>query len=387
MSFTVEDAIAQVRSVHPAFSRYMVPDKSLADFFTREQRRLMTLAIMRDRQYLAQSMSILFDLSNADADAPGTAGAGTSGGVPAESDGAGGYREAQATTGAALTVDDGTVFVDDTAVTAGTATTADLFGVTWVANVYAGKMARIVAGYGAGTSPRPIASNTIGGHLVVSSAWEITPNTTSVIRIVEGDTAFAESIGVVTDLPSTTQTRGYLVRLDASGVPYLDVTAPLVAHVARGVPLPAHHVVLGGTVRFGDASAQTDFDGTPLTLVSEAMRFRSFRYAAFMRGQTLVLVGNRSDWTNVASIELAYVPIPPAFTARTDLFLLPDTALPVLVAKGAVFAASRIAGLEGVPQPPSDLLVQEAIAAEATYAQTISLTKRARLGRVRPRYT
>jgi len=67
-----------------------------------------------------------------------------------------------------------------------------------------------------------------------------------------------------------------------------------------------------------------------------------------------------------------------------DLFLIPDTALPVLAAKGAVFAASRIAGIEGVPQPPIAQLAADAAEAEASFLTTISLSKRARVGRVRP---
>src|SRR5690348_4985542 len=115
----------------------MVPDQALADFATREQRRLMSLALLRDRSYLAQSLPILFDLMNADADAPGVAGAGTAGGVPGVLDQGIAY-VGQNTTGSAVTVTDGTVYVDDTAVVSATSTTLTATAVSWTVNAYVG---------------------------------------------------------------------------------------------------------------------------------------------------------------------------------------------------------------------------------------------------------
>lgn len=388
MSFTVQQYIDQVRSVHPAFSRYMVPDLALANFATREQQRLMSLAIMRDRSYLTQSLSIAFDLTNADVDAPGTAGSGTTGGVPGLAGSS--LAAVQATTGALATVVGGTVFVSDTAVTAASATTLTGLAVSWVVNAYVNAVVFIVAGKGANTAPRSVASNT-STVLTVSASWEITPDATSVFRVVAPVQAIDGTMAGVTDLPAVNTNRGYLVKLNAQGVAYLDYTTPLVAHVSRGIPLPSCHAMLGGTVRYSTAAgangatAQTDYNATKLTLVSEAMRYTPpRRLAAYVRGSQLFLCGNRMEWQSVESIELLYVPVPPSFTARTDLFLLPDTALPCLAAHGAVFAASRVYGVEGVPQPPTDLLVSQAAAAEDGFLSTISLTKRARIGRVRP---
>lgn len=388
MSLTVQAAIDMVRSRHPAFSRYMVPDRALADFFTTEQQRLMSLALMRDRSYLAQSLSIAFDLQRADLDAPGTAGAGTTGGVPGV---AGSPLQAvQATTGAAAVVTPGTVFVSDTSITASSATTLTGFAVAWTVNAYTNQLARIVAGKGAGSAPRTIASNT-ATILTVSAPWEVTPDTTSVFQVVAPVQTLDGTMAAVTDLPAVNTNRGYLVKLNAQGVPYLDYTTSLVSHVSRGVPLPSYHSVLGGTVRYlasagaGWATPQADYGATPLTLVSEAMRYAPPRRpAAYVRGSQLYLIGARSEWDGVESIDLTYVPVPPSFTARTDLFLLPDTAMPCLAARGALFAASRITGIEGVPQPPADILAKEAADAEASFLMTISLTKRARFGRVRP---
>lgn len=389
MSLSIQQYIDMVRSVHPAFSRYMVPDKALTDFASREQQRLMSLAIMRDRTYLSQSMSILFDLNSADLDAPGVAGIGTAGAVPAVASGAS-FAASQATAGSAVGFSDGTISVADTPVASASSTTLTAVGVTWTVNAYVAKLARIVAGTGAGTSPRTIASNT-SAQLTVSSAWEVTPDATSVFRIVAGVQSVDSTLGAVTDLPSVSSTRGYLVKLNASGVPYIDYTAPLVGHISQGVPLPSYYAVLGGTIRFSSAlgapfaSQQADYGATPLLLVPEGMRFGVPSFAGYLKNSHLFLCGSRSDWLGVESIALHYVPVPPSFTARSDLFLLPDTALPVLTANGAVFAASRVTGIADCPQPPSDLLVAQATAAEDAWLSSISLSKRSRIGRVRPR--
>ena len=382
MSLTIQGAIDQVRSVHPAFTRYMVPDRALADFFTRDQQRLMSLALMRDRSYLAQSLSIAFDLTNQSIDAPGTAGAGTLGGLPGVVGAS--IAAVQATVGSAAEVSDGTIYVTGAVVSAATTTTATASGVAWTVNAYTNAIARIIWGKGANTAPRSIASNT-STQVTVSSAWEVTPDTSSVIQISAPVQFIDATFGVVTDLPAISAARGYLVKLNAQGVPYLDYTAPLVAHLASGIPLPSYFAVLGGTIRFGNgATADTDYNAQPLRLVHQASRYATRELSAYVQGSQLFLCGSRSDWSTVESIELRYIPVPPSFTARTDLFLLPDAALPCLAAQGAVFAAGRIAGIDGVPHPPSDLLVAQAQALEAAYLDSLSLTKRARIGRVRP---
>lgn len=390
MSTTLASAIAQVRSVHPAFIRQMVPDQSLADFFTHEQQRLMTLGLMRDRGWLTQSLPILFDLTNADVDAPGTAGAGTTGGVPGTIESGGSLVAVQKTVGSAVTVSDGTVLVAAKVVAAATATTAQLTGVSWTSNAYANRLAVIVAGTGFGTSPRTIASNT-SDTLTVSADWEVTPDTTSMVKVVSGLDSIDGTTGLVTDVPNLSEARGYSVKLNASGQPYVDYTAPVIGHVTDGIPLPPYQAILGGIVRYLQSSgapqstAQFDYQATQLWLVDEKNRWSpKHRPAAYVQNNTLYLIGNRAEWQYVESIELKYVPIPPAFAARTDYFLLPDTAIPCAVANGAVFAASRIYGLEGVPQIPTDLLVAQAQKAEQAFVDTLALTSRARVHRVRP---
>lgn len=385
MATTLDQYIQLVRSRHPAFEKRLVPDKALADFATTEQRRVLTLALRWDRQFLSHSLPIAVDVPNAGLNAPGIAGAGTMGGVPAMDNGQGGFTYVQQTVGSGVEVDTETVItlVDDTVVQSATANSLTALGVSWATNTFQDATVIIVAGTGANQPPRTIASNT-NDTLVLSDDWAIQPDTTSVFRVVHATAYVDRAFGVVTNLPSLATQRGYLVRLTAQGVPYLDYTRPLAVSVTQGVPLPPYQSVLGGTVRYRTASPDSDYCAEPLTLVSFADRFRPARRpAAYLLNGALFLIGDRCDWEDVQGIELHYVPIPPAFTSRTDYFLLPDTAVQLLVARGAMFAASRIAGLPGIPQVPFDVLVDEASRAERDFLSTLQLTRNARVMRVR----
>jgi len=382
--FTLATYIQQVRNRHPAFDKRLVPDKVLADFASLDQRDILTMALSRDRQYLAQSLAIGFDLDNAALDAPGTAGVGTAGGVPAEPDRNGGFRLVQATTGSGVQVDTTEVvtLVDETPVQGATSNTLTGAGVSWATNAYANDVVVITAGLGAGQPPRTIQSNT-SGQLTLTSAWAIIPDGTSLFQVVQAVTALDDQFGVVTDLPSTTQQTGYLVRLNAQGVPYIDTTKPLVVSIARGVPLPPYHSVLRGTVRMLPQAGETTGCTYPLTLQSYSARGAVGSFAAYLFNGTLRLLGGRCDWDNVQGIELDYVPIPPDFTARTDVFLLPDTALPVAVARAAFFAATRLQGLPDVPPVPLDTFALQATSATNAFMNTLLLTKTARVSRMR----
>ena len=386
MSTTLAQLIQLVRSRHPAFQKQLVPDKSLADFFTTEQRRILTLALTRDKQFMAQTLPIAFDLTNASLDAPGTAGIGTQGGLPAVSDGQGGYSTVQATTGSAVTVDldSAVTLVNDTPVLSATHNTLSATGVAWTVNVYANATVIITNGLGAGQTPRTVASNT-SSQITTSDDWEIQPDVTSTFRVVQAGVALDGSFGVVTDLPSLTTSEGFLVRLNSSGQPYVDLTKPLVVSLSKGVPLPPFHAVLGGTVRY---LPNSDFVGNaiPLSLESFARRDCPTRMpAAYLMGAALHLIGNRADWAQVQGIELWYVPIPPAFTTLADYLLLPDTAVQVLVARAALFAGSRLNGLPNAPQVDPNGLLAEAQLAEDSFLKTLTLTSRSRVIRMRPR--
>lgn len=379
MSLRLSDVIAGVRSRNPAFERHMVPDKSLADFFTTEQQRLVTRALERDRHYLAQSLTVALELSSSNA--PGTAGDTTSGGVPAQLSSSGAITVAEETAGSLVTVEtDGVgTLVNDTDVVSATATTLVGFAAAWVVNAYVGKAVVITAGKGYGQPPRTIASNT-ANQLTWTDAWPVIPDSTSTFKIVSEVLSVDETAGVVTAIPSVSDRTGFLVRLNANGVPYIDYTKPLTVSADKGVPLPSYHSILGGSVRFSDSVSSV----VPLKLQSYTDRLNPNGWpAAYVFNQMLFLCGGAADWDSVDGVELHYVPIPPAFAARTDYFLLPDHSYSVLVARGAVFAANRLASLADAPRVALAPLNQEASEAESAYLASIGLTRRARASRMR----
>lgn len=388
MSFQLQTYIDQVRNRHPVFEKRLLPDKVLADFATLDQREVLTLALGHDRQYLAQSMVIGFDLQNADADSPGVAGAGTPGGLPAQSDGMGGFSYVQSATGSGVEVETVgvVVLVPDTVVASATGTTLTAIGSpAWTTNQYVNDTVVITAGTGAGQPPREIASNT-ASQLTVSQTWLIQPDTTSVFNVIQAVDNVDQTFGAVTDIPGLGSSTGYLVRLNAQGTPYIDYTKPLVVSLAAGVPLPPYHSILGGTVRLIPQNTQLGNPPcqNPLTLNSFSDRFAYHgTYGAYLLNGSLYLMGGRLDWENVQGIELTYVPIPPAFVARTDYFLLPDTALPVLVARAVVFSAMRLNGIPDVPQLPTGDFQAMAQGATDSFVKTLSLTSTARVSRMR----
>lgn len=386
--FTIQQYIDQVRNRHPVFEKRLLPDRVLADFATLDQREVLTLALAHDRQYLAQSLPIAFDLLNADTDAPGVAGAGTSGGFPAQSDGMGGFSYSDTATGSGVEVQTTGVvtLVTDTVVASATGTTLTALGSpAWTTNQYQNDTVVITAGTGAGQPPREIASNT-ASQLTVSQPWAIQPDTTSLFTVVQALYTVDQTFGVATDVPGLTSSTGYLVRLNAQGTPYLDFTKPLVVSLAAGVPLPPYHSILGGTVRLVPPTPQLGLGPfqDKLTLNSYSDRFAYHgTYGAYLLNGSLYLMGSRIDWNNVQGIELTYVPIPPAFVARTDYFLLPDTALPVLVARAVVFSASRLSGIPDVPQLPMADFQAMAQGATDSFIKTLSLTSSSRVSRMR----
>lgn len=383
MAFTLDDYIRYVRNEHPAFEHRVLPDRVLADFASLDQRGVQTLGLQRDRQWLAQSLPIAFALDSENA--PGVAGVGTSGGVPAESDGQGGYRYLQETTGVGLEwrTADVAVLVSDTVVASATTTTLEGTGVAWSVNAYADQTVIIVAGTGEGQPPRQIVSNT-ADTLTITDPWSVTPDGTSLFRIVQSVPALDDDFGVVTSLPAINRREGFLVKLNAQGQPYLDLTTPLVASLTRGVPLPPYQSVLDAKVWYvpGTAGYRTPCD--PFTLVAYANRDDVSGFSGYVMNHTLYLNGVDSDWRNVQNIELVYTPILPAFTARTDYCLLPDTALPYMVARGALFAAQRLNGRPNVPALSIESFVAKESQAKREFLGTIGLTVTSRRFRMRP---
>ena len=378
MAVQLQDLITAARDRHPAFFKTRVPTASIARFLSDAQNELIAKALLRDKQFIAQkaTIALALDLTTA----PGTVGAGAGSGLPGIVSAAGVFAVTPATAGGLIEAivdpaQGAQVLVGERVVSSASATTLVLTGAAWAVNAYIGRVVVITEGPGFGQR-RAVLSNTTD-TLTISTgsdglSWSQVPTTASLFEIVVPVYRSSGVAGVVTDVPATLTQTGYLVKLSATGVPYIDYTTPLVASVEAGCPLPTALAILGGAVRYADGARGE------LTLVSEGRRFNPPSWpAAYTVGQTLFLCGERADWTDVASLELDYAPIAPAFTQLTDYALLPDAAKPALVAAAAGFMAERC---EGMPDVVIDArkLVARAVDAESDYLRAVRLTRRGR---------
>lgn len=378
MSISLDQIVTAARDRHSAFFRTRIPNGVLARFLSDLQNELIVRVCASAPTFLAQTVTIALHL---DSDSTvGTAGAGTTDGVPGSVSAAGDVSAVQSPAGALVTLgltsaDGATIQVAERTVTSATDTVLTSTGAGRTVNEDVGRILLITAGKGAGQL-REIASNTATTwtHTAWSSTsgW-VTPDATSIMQVVAPVYEATEEQGVVTSLPALTTRTGYLVKLSASGVPTIDFTAPIVASVEDGVPLPAMHTLLGGTIRY------TDGDTDALTVTSYARRTDATRtLAVYPVGETIRFCGTSEDWADVASIDALYTPVAPLFTALTDLFLLPDAARPCLVASAAAFMALRVSDAEGVS---IDASAYQAAAnmAQSTYLSSVRLQSRARL--------
>lgn len=384
MSLQLQDIITAARDRHPAFHRTRVTNAVLARFLSDYQNELIGKCVRRDKHYLTQSAVVVMAFgSNSD---PAVVGSATGDGLPGAVTEEGGFATVPQSTGALVeAITDpalgAELLVAESDIVGGTATTIEFFGAAWATDAYAGKTVEITAGPGIGQR-RTILSNTAATATISTGSdgqqWETPPSTANLARIVTPLLSSSEGVGVVTALPALRSQIGYLVKLDATGTPYIDYTEPLVGNVETGVPLPSAIAVLGGTVCF------TDGDRDELTLVTVGRRFDPPRMpAVYTQGQSLCFCGDAADWADVASIEVSYVPIAPALTALTDYLLLPDAARPALVAACASYMAMRVEGLDDVT---IDAVKHHTRAkgAEDDYLSTLALSRRGRRIRIRP---
>ena len=345
MAITLQEVIRAARDRHPAFSRERVPDAVIARYLSDTQNELISSASIRDRSFMAQTavVSVLIGSTNV----PGVAGAGTSGGLPGNVNGSS-FATSESSTGSLIetgvtAADGATVLIPETTLTSATGTTLTKTGAARTVNGDIGKVLVITTGLGFGQR-REVVSNTATVWTV--AAWDTIPDTTSLFALVTPLTISDDTAGVVTALPSTTINRGYLVKLNSSGTPFIDYTQPLVATLEQGIELPTMQALLPDSCQWWQASSPNPF---PLRVISADKRWLSWcAPTVYTIGRNLYLNGSSVEWANVQSLELRYVPVAPAFTSLADLFLLPDYARAVLVAKAAALCAMRVEGMEGV---------------------------------------
>ena len=387
MGMQVSEIVEAIRLRHPAYRREVVPTRVLVQAFGRIQRRLAQQGTRRYAGLLRGVVPIVLDLDSANE--PGQVGADTTGGLPAqEIDGT--LALADGTAGSLATYDwaNATVVVDDFVPTSASTTVIGLTGAGRTVNGDVGLALWIVDGTGSGVSSvRVITSNT-ATTWTVGDAFTTAPAVgESVCRIVVVPSIEADGLsgGAVTQIPSTKQTVGYLVRLDANGNPYLDLTQPIVAQLRAGIPLPPHDRLLHLDIVPNPTNASDQLGPFPwgpvasnVPIFHQNRRMTGGR-CAWVEGSEMFLGGPQNVWTNVSNMELTYVPIPPLFDGTDrdvgdSYFLLPDTAYDVLVAHGSVEAA-RHAAARGESNVEPDMERAEADALTADWL--VSLSQRA----------
>lgn len=378
MSTTLGHLITEARNRHAAFHKTRVGDVVLASYLSDVQRILMSKGSELDSNRMAINCNIGFVTSGANA--PGVVGAGTAGGLPGTLL-AGVLQTPTQDAGTSIELDDAAVILaNDRAVASATALTATAYGAPgWTVNAFVGKVVAIVAG--AGTNQRrKILSNTASQVTISSGAdglqWSTTPDTTSVLRIVDFAMIADAQVSLVTELPARTASVGYLIRLDVTGTPFIDISAPVTVVVDNGIQLPPYERMLGGSVRstIGGGLANTS---SPLTIRPYRQRyFWGPSYTCWLEAEKLFLAGTLQDWTNVVSIDLRFVPIPADFTKLTDVMLLPDLAVPAMVAAAAEFMAQRCAGQADSPAVDTRYFAMKKEEADEHYVLAVGATAR-----------
>ena len=357
MAYQLTDVVRAVRLADPRFGRDVVPNIVLGQLAGEVQRILAALATQRSTEYLVQTYSIPLALGAGNV--PGAVQAGGTGGLPGTVTN-GAVSTADSMVGSAIQFDvaDATVLVADFVPTTVTPTTVQLTGAGWTVNAWQNQYFWVTQGPGANgaASVVEITSNTadtLTVNTMSTAAFAgLVTAAESVGRIVQSPALVGGASGVVTWLPALGTQTSYLVKINASGQPYLDLTAPLVTHVEQGIPLPPFDKVLGGDVMGVPAETPLSINGPykqPFHLVGYQERYRAPWNAGYLQGQVLYLLGEEPQWLNQESIDLRYVPIPPLFptdgTALTSYFLLPDTTYAAVVAhckaRAAEYAATK----------------------------------------------
>jgi hypothetical protein len=368
VSLTLQEVITAARDKHPAFDKTRVPNAVLARVLTDYQRQLVVRSIPRNKRFLAQRVSILMSVE--DENVLEQLGAGESGTGAIEA--IDGDVETTDIAGLAITLDTSAILVDDIPVTSATGTTLYRAAAGWTIDAFqANAIVLIRAGKGAGQR-RDILSNS-DDTLSISTGsdgleWETIPDETSIFRVVDARPQ-AGPTAVVTHFPMVRDTYGYVVKLNDSGVPYIDLTAPLVGKLGVGIPLPPHHLVLPGTVYPANVLDAPD----PFELMGPRSRFECMdsAFSGYVEGGLLFLNGTKEDWRGTSSVEVPYVPIPPALSRLDSLFLVPDSAYSPLVAAAAQAAAERASSHEGV-QIDVSMFADKLAQAEATWMLGVS---------------
>jgi len=348
MALRAREIISAARFAHPAFDRALAPTSVCAQLLSEGQRRLMLLAHQRNPSYGVQRWTIrlLPDQNIAQV------GAGLDFGAPIVT-GSTSLSAESRNVGSAVTVDaDVSTYVPPRAVVSATLGTLTDTTQSWTVDRFIAERVRIVFGTGAGQL-RSIASNT-ADTLTLTEDWAVLPDATSVYTVEQNLSEVGGEFGVqLAEFPALVERQGFLVKLDAAGSPYIDLATPITVTGFVGIPMPPASFVDHGIVRFLD-SAQVPDHVEPfiLTNLSQQKALPAAYCGAVVNG-SLQLFGPIQRWWQVVSIELPYLPIPPAVQAENDLLTLREDATEALVAQVVLGLCRRAkimgrAGADGI---------------------------------------
>lgn len=336
MALRAGEIIEAARYRHPQFTREIVPTSVAVQFLTELQHALLLSAHQLRPTWLTRTWAIALKPDQQVAEV----GPGSVQGAPLI-EGTTSLERSPNAAGALAQLDPAaSVLEAENAVTSGGASTLTDTTRSWTVDYFAGQRVVILTGTGAG-QVREIASNT-ADTLTVTQPWAIVPDSTMTYRIERDDTLVDGSVGAILgDLPVTQDQLGWLVRLDASGQPYLDLSAPLTIPISQGIPLPPNFQIDHGTVKIstgqGDQISEDEF-----TIIEPTSRFDPPRqYCGYVMGQQLYLTQPYYRWRGVTQIEIPYLPLATPITGASSLLILPEMAREALVAGVANLMLSR----------------------------------------------
>lgn len=400
MSLTLQNIIDAARDRDAAFAKQRVPDASFARYLTGYQKELVSRAHEIRPGIIESRISIV--LGSVDGLLPtvsplGQIGASTTQGLPV----LGGDQEVStgaspltaildAEVGNTVEIDvankqgQTVVLVPPTAITATTVNGLTAFGAPgWTVNQFAvpNVYVQILYGTGAGQGLASVLSNT-AGQLTLDNNWLVQPDITSVFQIIFAPMIATQETSVVLGLPAYQTRNAYVVKLNAQGQPYIDLTMPLAGTFEQGIPLPQHKALLRGTIYFALNDNPTQSADLNIVDVSHRLYARG-PFACWTDNKNLYLIGQGQDWQNVASIDLRYLPEPPNITALTDVFLLPDSAYTPLVEGAAWFAAKRCMNTQDQENVDIGLYTAAKEKAETVWLNELGTRNRAQVSYIR----
>lgn len=358
MTVLARDVVDAVRLLHPAFGDARTPRGLILRQLSMVQRLMVQKGTQIDPNVFARALSVILAFNTANV--PGAAGAGGGGGLPGVSR-VDGDELTDTPAGALfelLTGEDQPVLVSNFVPTSSTETTIGSAGAGWAVDAFAGKVGLVVAGTGYGSVVEILSNTDELLTLDPEQCLSAPLDGTSIVRVIAGDTGAPGNVLAFTALPALRVQKGWLVKYDSQGVPYIDLDSPLLANVAQGVPLVPNYAILGGTVRLSG-------NGTPMTYpfsltpYGSRLNVHTDRYCGYVQGGELHLIGSQPDWQAVTSIDLRVVPVPPDLLALTDPLMIDEGGRDALIYFLAERLGRRLTGLAGGVTPDQFQLMQQ----------------------------